>query len=175
MTSSALIGFGSSAAATERVGNASVSGSRRSAANDFIVVLEERKTGRRGVRHGPRMYTRHGGRRWRGGLWYDVQMAPPLRRAGRSPIAPAFTLVELLVVIGIIAILISILLPALNHARKKAQAVSCASNMRQIYLACLMFAQDNKGHLPRPHQVPELSSNPDATKVCVWLHLQAGA
>jgi len=102
-------------------------------------------------------------------------MAPPTRRPGRTTAAHAFTLVELLVVIGIIAILISILLPALNHARKKAQAVSCASNMRQIYLACLMFSQDNKGHLPRPHQVPELSSIPEATRVCVWLHQQSGA
>lgn len=98
---------------------------------------------------------------------------PPTHRPTASH--RAFTLVELLVVIGIIAILISILLPALNHARKKAQSVSCASNMRQIYLACLMFTQDNKGCLPRPHQVPELSSNPDAAKVCVWLHRMGGA
>ncbi len=61
----------------------------------------------------------------------------------------AFTLVELLVVIGIIAILISVLLPALNRARDKARAVQCASNMRQVFLACQMFAQDNKDHLPR--------------------------
>ena len=60
-----------------------------------------------------------------------------------------FTLVELLVVIGIIAILIAILLPALNRAKLKAQSVQCASNMRQLYMVCLMFAQDNAGHLPR--------------------------
>ena len=100
-------------------------------------------------------------------------MSPSLRPRAASRLG--FTLVELLVVIGIIAILISILLPALNHARKKAQAVACASNMRQIYLACMMFTQDNKGHLPRPHTVPELSGNPAATKVCAWLHRQSGA
>lgn len=72
---------------------------------------------------------------------------------GRRPVhrnPRAFTLVELLVVIGIIAVLISILLPALNRARDKARAVQCASNMRQIFLATQMFAQDNKGHLPSP-------------------------
>jgi prepilin-type processing-associated H-X9-DG protein len=83
--------------------------------------------------------------------------------------------VELLVVVGIIAILVAILLPALNNARKKAQAVNCASNIRQLYLACAMFAGDNGGHLPRPHQVPELSNNLVLSKICVWLHLRAGA
>ena len=61
-----------------------------------------------------------------------------------------FTLVELLVVIGIIAILIAILLPALTRAKDKARQVSCASNERQLYMLCIMFAQDNKQNLPRP-------------------------
>jgi prepilin-type N-terminal cleavage/methylation domain-containing protein/prepilin-type processing-associated H-X9-DG protein len=86
-----------------------------------------------------------------------------------------FTLVELLVVIGIIAILISILLPALNRAKLKAQSVQCASNMRQLYTFCLMFAQDNKGHLPRPHGVPEVSSSIEHQKYCVWLHIRPDA
>src|SRR5689334_9520640 len=66
----------------------------------------------------------------------------------RSRTPRAFTLVEILVVIGIIALLVAMILPALNKARTSASRVVCASNERQIAMSMIMFANEHHGYLP---------------------------
>jgi len=71
------------------------------------------------------------------------------RQAMSKHVPAAFTLVELLVVIGIIAALVAILLPALNRARYESQVTVCSNNQRQWMNCMMMYANENRGFLPR--------------------------
>jgi len=85
----------------------------------------------------------------------------------------AFTLVELLVVIGIIALLISILLPSLSRAREAANQVTCQSQQKQIVLGMILHASQHKGYMPLvgaigPGTTPAAVSDPSQEKYDYW-------
>ena len=96
-----------------------------------------------------------------------MERRPPQSRNGSRCLlgrarGSAFTLVELLVVVGIIAVLISLLLPSLTAAREQARTVACLSNLRQIGLAAAIYTAETKGYvLPAAYRDPTAVSGPD--------------
>jgi prepilin-type N-terminal cleavage/methylation domain-containing protein/prepilin-type processing-associated H-X9-DG protein len=96
----------------------------------------------------------------------------PSRR--RSP--AGFTLLELLVVIAIVALVTAMLMPSVAAAREKANAAACASNLRQLHHAVMMFVTDHDGGLPRASIVAETpqTTTADYRDLCPWVNEAPG-
>lgn len=103
----------------------------------------------------------------------------PAKRKRLSAPDQAFTLIELLVVIAIIAILASLLLPAMSSAREKGRRAVCISNARQLGIAIQLYAQENDGRIPYGPKAPPFTnpSNfyPSTGAPTSLLSLQTGA
>lgn len=82
-------------------------------------------------------------------------------RSSQSSQRGGFTLVELLIVIAIVALLISILLPALNKVRETAKQTACMANLQQIGLAIQTYANQNRGNIPYGPKAPPLITATD--------------
>jgi prepilin-type N-terminal cleavage/methylation domain-containing protein/prepilin-type processing-associated H-X9-DG protein len=93
----------------------------------------------------------------------------------RSACRSAFTLVELLVVVGLIAILLALLLPALNKAREQANSIKCMSNLRQISMGLFAYSAENAGYIvpsfnlpPTPGSTTNWVASPNSTIMDGW-------
>lgn len=95
-------------------------------------------------------------------------------RAGRGAgAAAAFSLVELLVVIAVVALLAGLLLPAVSQARRRADSVRCASNLRQIGVGIRIYSDEDSGRLP---QVPRMGPGPiGADPIPAWVFVLTNA
>ncbi|MHC4173339.1 MAG: prepilin-type N-terminal cleavage/methylation domain-containing protein, partial [Planctomycetota bacterium] len=70
--------------------------------------------------------------------------------------SPAFTLIELLIVIAVVALLLAILLPALSLAKAKARKVACLSNLKQLQTCAKLYSMDYDGFLPPNRHVYDI-------------------
>ena len=92
----------------------------------------------------------------------------PRPRRGRHRPLHGFTLIELLVVIAIIAILASLLLPALARAKAAAIQTKCLSNLKQLNLAMVMYCWDSKDYAPASNSVPDLGNPGEYQDIWWW-------